>query len=619
MPIFIATLISAQVWVAPAARKVRPADQPTSSSASSAAIFAAQNEFESFHVVVTGAATSVSMSLEGLADGSGDTITGREITLYREGLMNIATQSGGDGATGWWPDALIPDVDPIVGEKRNAFPFSVPAGESRAVLVDVHVPATAPAGVYTGVVNVSGGVTAQVPVKLTVWDFAVPSTSTLRSAYGLNWNAQCMGHGNSDCMDDYAGEMTLRSRYVQIALDNHISIYAPFWSSTVTSTGAADWSDFDLYNAQFFDGTANTRLKGAKLTAVADDNWASPVTAGWASHFQTMGWNSTTVFTYVCDEPPATCAWSDINPRDTASHTGSPSTPTLVTTAVQLAQQNGITGIDLFTPVLDQMENKPGQPFAGNQRAFYPANIWWYQSCDSFGCGPGSGVTGWPTMAIDADATRNRAMEWMSFSYDVSGELYYETAMAYYTGDPWTDQYNFGGNGDGTLFYPGTVSHIGGSTEIPVESLRMKEIRDGMEDYELLHLASTLGLHDQAVQISRGLFPVTYQATSTPAAIDAARAQLASMILTALGRDAPPPPPADAGTPPPPPIVGGDAGTDGGSPVVSTDPPPVDPDAGVTAPPVSATSVAGGSCSSAGATPLALIAIALAFVLRRRR
>ena len=73
-------------------------------------------------------------------------------------------------------------------------------------------------------------------------------------------------------------------------------------------------------------------------------------------------------------------------------------------------------------------------------------------------------------------------MEWMSFSYDMQGELYYEVTMAFFSGDPWVNQTAFGGSGDGTLFYPGTTSRIGGQTEIPIESLRLKGIRDGMED-----------------------------------------------------------------------------------------------------------------------------------------
>jgi len=184
-------------------------------------------------------------------------------------------------------------------------------------------------------------------------------------------------------------------------------------------------------------------------------------------------------------------------------------------------------------------------------------------------------------------------MEWMSFTYDLQGELYFETTMAYYLGDPWVTQAAFGGNGDGTLFYPGTTARIGGQTEIPVEALRLKAIRDGMEDYELLNLAKTLGLGNQAIAIARSVFPTTYQATATAELIATARAELAGLILHALGKDLPPPPP------PPPPLDGGtgpapDAGgeppsSDGGTgsaPDAGSEPPSSDggtgsaPDAG---------------------------------------
>src|SRR5712675_1216569 len=217
---------AATVWVAPAPVKIRPQTQPPQGSAASAAIAAAKNEFEAFQVVVTGPATGVSMSIEGLGDGRGNVIAGREVTLYREALITVTQPTGGDGAAGVWPDALVPSVDPIAGEKRNAFPFDVPSGESRAVFVDIHVPASAPAGTYTGVVLVTGGVTFQVPVTLTVWDFSMPSTATLRSAYGMNWNGPCMGHGDSNCTNQTA-ENQLRMRYLQAALDNRISIDIP--------------------------------------------------------------------------------------------------------------------------------------------------------------------------------------------------------------------------------------------------------------------------------------------------------------------------------------------------------------------------------------------------------
>jgi MYXO-CTERM domain-containing protein len=286
--------------------------------------------------------------------------------------------------------------------------------------------------------------------------------------------------------------------------------------------------------------------------------------------------------------------------------------PTLVTTTTWDAQSHGVSGIDLFVPVINFVEGKPGTSLAGNQRSKFGANAWWYQSCMSFGCSgvggglDGTGETGWPTYAVDSDATRNRAMEWMSFTYDMQGELYYEVTMSFFSGDPWLNQTAFGGTGDGTLFYPGTPAKIGGQTEIPVESLRLKGIRDGMEDYELLNLAKNLGLGDKAKAIAQGVYPKTYLATTSPAALDSARAELAALILHALGKDVPP---AGGGT-----SGGGGSGSVGcGTTACTTDP-------AATPPAQAALKLPGGGCSSTGVQSLwmALPVLAL-FVVRRRR
>jgi len=605
LPLIVALLAAgsasaAQVWVAPAAQKIRPGAQAPAGATAAAKIAAAKNEFEAFQVVVTGQANGVSMSLESLTDGAGHTISGRDVVLYREALINVPQPTGGDGAAGMWPDALIPDVDPIAGEKRNAFPFDVPANESRAVLIDVHAPQATPAGKYTGTLHVTGGVTQDVPVELTVWDFEVPSTSTLRTAFGMAWNGPCMGHGDGGCSHGDE-DQKLRARYVQAALDNHVSIHQPYYTSTVDNSGNENWGAFDQYAAPFLDGTADTRLKGAKLTSVSVNGaTVAPVISAWSNHFKQKGWTSTTLFDYVCDEPPLTCQWSDVNTRISQVRAGDPNMPTLVTTTTWDAENNHVSGIDLFVPVLNFVEGKPGTVLAGSQRSKFGPNTWWYQSCMSFGCSgvggglDGQGETGWPTYAIDSDATRNRAMEWMSFTYDMSGELYYEMTMAFFGSDPWTSQTAFGGSGDGTLFYPGTSAKIGGQTEIPVESLRLKGIRDGMEDYELLNLAKKLGAGDQAKAIATGVYPKTYQSTSNPAALDSARAQLAALILHALGKN-----------------------TAAVQPTCTTTACGTDPGVAAQTP---AAGMPSGGCSSAGAQSvwLAIPVLAL-FVLRRRR
>ena len=604
LPLFVALLAAgsasaAQVWVAPAAEKIRPNAQPPAGATAAAKIAAAKNEFESFQVVITGQAAGVSMSLEGLSDGAGHSISGRDVVLYREALINVAWPSGGDGAAGTWPDGLIPDVDPIAGEKRNAFPFDVPANESRAVLVDIHAPQGTPAGKYTGTLHINGGVKQDVPVELTVWDFEVPSTSTLRTAFGMSWNGPCMGHGDGNCGGGDS-DRALRARYVQAALDNHVSLHQPYNALPVDNSGNENWGAFDQYAGPFLDGTADTRLRGARLSSTSVyGSSASPIVKAWSNHFKAKGWTATTLFDYVCDEPPLTCQWSDIPGRISQVHAGDPGMPTLVTTATWDAQSNGIGGIDLFVPVINFIEGKPGTSLAGNQRSRFPANIWWYQSCMSHGCSgvggglDGGGETGWPTYSIDADATRHRAMEWLSFTYDIQGELYYEMTEAYFSADPWVNQSAFGGTGDGTLFYPGTPARIGGRTEVPVESLRLKGIRDGMEDYELLNLAKQLGAGDKAKAIAAGVFPKTYQATTSPAALDSARAELAALILHALGKDV-------------------QQGSGCGTTACSTD--PASPQA------ASPSVLPSGGCSSSGVQSLwlALPVFAL-FALRRRR
>src|SRR5262249_40750956 len=99
----------------------------------------------------------------------------------------------------------------------------------------------------------------------------------------------------------------------------------------------------------------------------------------------------------------------------------------------------------------------------------------------------------WPNYMIDIQGPANRVMQWLAWKFRIEGELYYSMDQAYNGGnDPWTNIALFGGNGDGTLFYPGRPNRIGGHTDIPVESIRLKLIREGMEDYEYLALLAKL-------------------------------------------------------------------------------------------------------------------------------
>jgi hypothetical protein len=117
---------AATVRVADATTKVRPGDALP--SATSAALSAARNEYEAFQIVVRQPATAAaalklaSYAWSGPLTGPGGAvIPPANVQVFAVVNHQVTMASGPDGATGPWPDALVPDVDDLVGQKRNAF------------------------------------------------------------------------------------------------------------------------------------------------------------------------------------------------------------------------------------------------------------------------------------------------------------------------------------------------------------------------------------------------------------------------------------------------------------------------------------------------------------------
>ena len=589
---------AATVRVADGTTKVRPRDTPP--SAVDAAISAARNEYEAFQIVVhNDGATPLRLAsyawVRPLTAASGASIPPEAVRVFAEVMYDVTMQSGPDGATGKWPDALVPDVDDIREQKRNAFTkwWSAAPGENGVIYVEVHVPddAVLPAGDYASALNLafSDGSARTVNVKLTVWDFRLPSTSSLPTAFGMWIDQVCRAMKGETWCADYTDQMESGLPYARFMLDHRVTV--KFIASGPDGIGGAcdlsadpprcDWSRFDEKYGPLLDGTDPAlHLKGARATT-AQFSWSNrgfgdPNAAqqhrAWARHFREKGWFDRT-FDYTCDEPPATCAWTDIPGRASIVHAGDPSFRTLVTTSIAEASRTDpntgrpyTSDIDVIVPVLNFMHDKGGS----DQRATYAPyssragtnrRLWMYQSCMSHGCGDGTNWdaywTGWNAdYTIDASGLKNRAMEWMSFLYDVDGELYWDTTYSLSTA--FTNQSGFGGSGDGNLLYPGTPALIGGTDGIPLASLRLKLLREGMEDYEYLRLVAA---KDPAFarSVAQGLFPApsTYGAKPTTAQLYAARARLAERIVQLYGGTAPSPSPA----PGPAPAQGGSGST----------------------------------------------------------
>jgi hypothetical protein len=123
-------------------------------------------------------------------------------------------------------------------------------------------------------------------------------------------------------------------------------------------------------------------------------------------------------------------------------------------------------------------------------------SLWMYTSNMSVGGGAGwtphKFWNGWPVLSgVDQPATSEAAGPIAAWIYDVSGHYYYDAFQR--LGQAWNNcatvsscLYNEGGHGDGTLYYPGSTDRIGGTHDIPIESIRLKRYRDGAEMYTLL-------------------------------------------------------------------------------------------------------------------------------------
>jgi len=78
---------------------------------------------------------------------------------------------------------------------------------------------------------------------------------------------------------------------------------------------------------------------------------------------------------------------------------------------------------------------------------------------------------------IDYPGMDHRLLFWQLFSHDITGFLYWQAT--YWRESPWDNTLTYpGGNGDGSLVYPGAAG--------PVASIRWELCRDGTEDYDML-------------------------------------------------------------------------------------------------------------------------------------
>jgi hypothetical protein len=543
-----------------------------------AVIKAAKNEVESFQVVVGAVSKSVRIVKAEMSDLTGKTGTiGREnITLFREEYARVRRSSPmAQLPPGLYPDPLVPFNNPQTGAPIEPFsqfrkkwgepfvssgyemyavPFDVWKGENQAIWVDVYIPVNTPAGEYKGAFTVTladfpdqwGPLPETVinkiltlPVSVSVWNFTLPNGPTHRNHFGnVQGVARLFGvERNSDKFKE------IERRYCQMMADHRINPPLPAsLMPELNDDGSLKISperhqalkkfiedlhvtDFEIPRAPIKDMTTANRDKALKYYR------------DYYRYVKDNGWDKR-AYVYMLDEPNLKENYEMVLALGAIVHEAAPQLRCLVVEQ-PYKQDPGWPDIDpavdIWCPLFafidrDSVSGKIAHGdevwsyTALSQRApRYHPHYGEVRNYDS------------PYWHIDARLASYRTPTWMNYQYRINGLLYWSmiTISRTLPGviDPWllpafsesSDQFN----GGGYLLYPGIPCGIDG----PISCIRLKALRDSMEDYEYLAILEKLSERKEVLKIVNSVAPEWWATTEDPEVIYSAREKIAGEIM----------------------------------------------------------------------------------------
>ncbi len=543
---------SADVQVLPSTVRVRPSDAVQ--GARSVSIAAARNEVESFQVVITahgGTLTYVKTEITPLQHGD-YAIPAENIRLFRAESVPIRRVGfrAAEGP-GLVPDPLIPFENPYTGEtigkpywyrdagkmlpgRFGGTDFSVWDGQNQTIWVDVAVPRDAPAGVYTGVLRVKPAETPahEIPVELTVWDFTLPDGPTHENHFGgFSRVAAHLGlERNSEAFHE------IEERYEAMLAEHRINPAFPrrLWPE-IQDDGTADFSEVDTAIITFVERfhVTNIEIPRAPFRDIlgADREKALNFYRSWYAYLETKGWANRS-YLYMLDEPNSAEEYERVRQLGALVDEAEPRIRRLVVEQpyIQHPDWGALDGaVDIWCPLFGFIHEPSikdvqarGEDVWSYSALVQPAPPYHPEYEEVKDDHP-------PYWQIHFPLVSYRIAPWLNRRYGITGLLYWSVCFwASPPRNPW-DEPGFRGywNGDGAMLYPGEDAGIEG----PVSSMRLKSLRDGMEDYEYFVILEERGGADVVEAVVREAVPTWGTWDQDPEALPRLRARLAEEIV----------------------------------------------------------------------------------------
>ena len=517
------------VWTMLGSDRAQPETAPNGQRVVS--IQSARNEYEPFQVIVTAQGGDIKVTgveaSDLVADG-GKTIQKSNITLCREHFIEIKQPSPRcKTPPGWWPDALIPFVNPgdgapIKGARFMALPCEVKAGENQPFWADVFVPKDAVAGAYKGKVTVTaeGLAPVEVPVGLKVWDFALPDAPTVKGEFGGMGGAAAF----HEMKPNDEAWRPIEMCYLEACAAHRITPQIPGYmrpkaNPDGTLDTAATHAELKAYMERLHVNAISVPFSAYKDPLKEGREKTKEFLDNYYQYLKQSGWEKGN-YIYILDEPNDEKAYEEVRQRAAAAHEANRGLRVLCTEQTLGSDPKWGTlvgAVDIWVPLWPLHDEKTAA-----ERLAAGDELWSYTAL----C---QGKPESPFWETDFPVLNYRVPLWINWRYHMTGLLYWSMVHWKDVKEVWSEpltcykKYN----GEGSLFYPGVEAGFDG----PVASIRLKNIREGMEDYEYMQILSDLGERAFVDEVVQSVGRSWFDWDKDPAKVYAARVRLAEKIV----------------------------------------------------------------------------------------